>query len=288
MRGRIVTGVVLVLGLVACACVALSLWRAADRRADRAEAARLIAGQPVGPGVFDPAMVADLPEPARRFFLFALDPGVPLKSVVALEMTGKFGMGDKARPGYMDMVASQVLSAREGFVWSMSAGRWPMRLSGSDSGRWTRFWIDGLVPVARFGGGPDHARSAFGRHAAEAVFWAPTAVLPGPGITWQPVDETTARVTIAMGDLQQAVDLSVDDDGRPLRVAFDRWSDANPEKEWRLQRFGGYLSNHRDFGGVRIPTHVEAGNLFGSTEYFPFFVVDLTAWRFPDPGETLP
>lgn len=61
----------------------------------------------------------------------------------------------------------------------MQAARGPMRLSGSDSGLWTRFWIMGLFPVAYIGANTDHTRSAFGRYVAEAVFWTPAALLPG-------------------------------------------------------------------------------------------------------------
>ena len=66
-----------------------------------------------------------------------------------------------------------------------------------------------------------------------------------------------------------------------MRVSFPRWSDANPEKTYRTQTFGGYLSSFRDFEGFHLPTHVEAGNQFGTDEYFPFYIVDLTELSFP-------
>lgn len=48
-----------------------------------------------------------------------------------------------------------------------------------------------------------------------------------------------------------------------------------------LQPFGGYLSNFREFTGFRLPTHIEAGNFFGTEKYFPFFIADVTDLRFP-------
>lgn len=262
---------------------AMMIWRHLDRRADRAEMDRLIAFQPSDPPVFSPDMVADLPDPAQRFFAFAIVEGTPLTTVARIAMEGQFGMGDKADPGYMPMRATQVLAAPEGFVWAMSGGAGAMRMSGSDSATWTRFWLFGLAPVARIGGTPDHARSAFGRYVAEAVFWTPAAVLPGPDVTWENVSENVARVTMRHGDLEQSVDLTVDKDGRPQQVSFMRWSDANPEKVHRLQPFGGYLSAFRRFGGFTLPTHVEAGNMFGTDDYFPFFVADITDIGFPKP-----
>lgn len=64
----------------------LLVLRFRDDRADREEAGRLRALQPVAPARFDPSMVAGLPGPARRFFGFAFRPGTPLVRVT--EMRG--------------------------------------------------------------------------------------------------------------------------------------------------------------------------------------------------------
>lgn len=263
------------------AAFGLRAWRRLDHRADRTEMDRLLATQPSSPDRFDVSQVAHLPHPARRFFEFAIQPGTPLRTVAEIDMTGRFGMGTKEAPNYVDMQATQVLAAPTGFVWKMSAGRGVLRMSGSDSAAWTRFWLLGLVPVARLGGSPDHRRSAFGRYVAEAVFWTPAAILPGPGISWEALDEDTARLTVVHGDLEQSVDVTVDSEGRSVRVEFLRWTNANPEKTYRLQPFGGDLSEHREFQGFRVPTHVEAGNQFGTAAYFPFFVADVSSVRYP-------
>ncbi|MPQ94878.1 DUF6544 family protein [Thioclava sp. JE_KL1] len=270
-----------VLAIVAIGLLGLFARRRLDLRADRSEMARLSAFQPSDPPRFSGDMVADLPEPARRFFTFAIAEGTPLYTVARLKMQGQFGMGDKSDPGYMPMRATQVLAAPHGFVWAMSGGASGMRLSGSDSAKWTRFWIAGLAPVARFGGSADHKRSAFGRYVAEAVFWTPAAVLPGPNVTWEPVSTNIARMTMRHNGLEQAVDLTVAEDGRPEQVRFLRWSNANPQKRHRLQPFGGYLSEFREVEGFRLPTHVEAGNNFESEAYFPFYIADVTDIRFP-------
>lgn len=278
------SAVVITVGFVSgVAVAALWIWRRADHRRDVAEMKRLLATQPQAPAAFDPAMVAGLPGPARRFFEFAIQPGTPLCTVAQITMAGQFGMGTGDDPRYREMTATQVLAAPEGFVWKMRAGRGLMRLSGSDSATWTRFWFAGLAPVARLGGTQDHRRSAFGRCVAEALFWTPAALLPHPGVQWSEAGEDTARVTVSYRGLSQSVDLTVDALGRPLRVVFPRWSDANPDKLYRTQPFGGYLSQYREFQGFRLPTHVEAGKHFGTPAYFAFFVVDVSDIRFPAP-----
>ncbi len=196
-------------------------------------------------------------------------------------MEGKFALGDREKPGYLDMTAEQTLAAPHGFIWGMRAAKGWMHLSGSDSQSWTRFWLAGVLPVARQGGQADHRRSAFGRYVAEAAIWTPAALLPGDGVTWEGIDMHTARVTVTYRDLSQQVDIHVDDEGRPAYVSFQRWSNANPEKQFRLQPFGAYPSEFREFQSFTLPTHVEAGNHFGTESYFPFFIVDVTRLEFP-------
>ncbi|MEQ8954804.1 MAG: hypothetical protein RL120_11780 [Gammaproteobacteria bacterium] len=261
--------------------LALLSWRQFDHWADARVMKELASGQPKEPAQFNPEMVADLPEPAQRYFLFTIESGAPLFTVANITMKGQFGMGVKSKPDYLDMIAIQTMAMPAGFVWKMRARRGLLSISGSDSAQWTRFWLMGLLPVAHLGGDADHVRSAFGRYVAEAIFWTPAGVLPGPGVSWALVDSDCARLTVNYQGLSQSVDLRVAPDGQPTMVSFERWSNANPEKLHRLQPFGGYLSNFRTFDGYRLPTHVEAGNHFGTDPYFPIFVADVTAVEFP-------
>ena len=265
----------------------LWLLRLHDSRAENAEWARLQALQPEAPERFSHDMLEGLPTPAQRYFMFAIAPGTPLWPVAEIEMRGEFALGNKEAPGYQPMQARQILAAPHGFLWAMHT-EGGMPLSGSDSASWTRFRLLGLIPVARLGGDPDHRRSAFGRYVAEAVFWTPAALLPGPGISWDPVDDQTARVTIRHSELSQSVDVTIGADGRPTMVTFQRWSNANADKVHRLQPFGGYLSDFREVSGYRLPFRVEAGNLFATEDYFPFFKADITSIRFPTASTDAP
>jgi len=265
--------------------VLLSL-RVYDWIADRVQWHCLAAMQPADPPRFDPGMIDGLPESARRYFTFAIAPGTPLWTVAAIEMQGMFSLGNKETPGYRPMKARQLLAAPHGFIWQMHLmGGVPV--SGSDAGSttrsWTRFRIFGLIPVARAGNNEDHRRSAYGRYIAEALFWSPAALLPGPGVTWQAVDDDTARVTVSSGGMTQSAEIGVNAEGKPIRISFIRWSNANPKKVYRLQPFGGTLSDFREVQGFRLPFHVEGGNMFGTDDYFPFYRADVTDIRFPRP-----
>ncbi|TNE83042.1 MAG: hypothetical protein EP339_00680 [Gammaproteobacteria bacterium] len=271
----------LIFFLVIIVLLALLVRRGLDHLADRRRIAQLALLQSEHPAPFSLHMIKDLPEPARRFFQFCIEPGTPLFTVAFINMTGQFGMGTKAKPDYLKMAANQALACPAGFVWKMNATRGLMRVSGSDSASWTRFWLMGLLPVARMGNNPDHKRSAFGRYVSEAVIWSPAAVLPGPDIEWTLIGNDCARVTVWHDGLEQSVDITVDEDGRPTTVSFERWTNANPEKRYQLQPFGAFLSDYESFQGFRLPTHVEAGNDFGTDRYFPFFIADVRSIMFP-------
>jgi len=265
---------------------ALLILRLLDWRADQSEWKKLSSFQPANPLKYDPSMVADLPEPARRFFNFSIAPGTPLFTVAEIDMGGQFSLGSLENPNYQPMQAHQILAAPHGFVWCLNLpGIIPV--SGSDAGRWTRFRILGFIPVARMGGDLDHTRSAYGRYVAESVFWTPAAILPGAGVTWEGVDEHTARVTIAHGVLSQAVDVTVNADGQPIEVSFMRWSNANPEKSFQRQPFGGVLSDFRVVQGFKLPFRVDAGNMFDTKDYFPFYLAEVNEIRFIPPEAEL-
>ena len=257
----------------------LASWRALDRRADRNSWNSLVELAGPARGRFDPAAIASLPEPAQRYFRYTIRPGALLHRAVEIEMNGEMGLGTKDAPNYRAMSAQQVLAPPYGLVWQLEAGP----VSGSDGAlpdrSWTRFWLFGFVPIVRVGGSDDHRRSAFGRVVAEGAFWAPASLLPGATVRWEPLDGNRARAIVAFAGFEQAVDITVADDGRPTRVVIQRWSNENAQKVFREQPFGGDLSDFRDFGDYRLPTRVEGGNHIGTNDYFPFFKATVTSIR---------
>jgi hypothetical protein len=227
-------------------------------------------------------MVADVPEPARRYFLYTIRPGTPLRRVADLEMTGELSLGSKEKADYLPFSGRQVLRL-DGFVWRVKAGTSAMWFSGSDGyvdgEGWTRFWLYDAFPIVRAGGGDDFARSAAGRGGAEALFWAPAALLPSAAVRWEAVDAETARAVVTLDGHEHRVELTVGADGRPLSVLLMRWSRENPEKRWRLQPFGGTIGAIMEVDGYRVAQAVDGGNWFGTPDYFPFYKARVTRVR---------
>jgi len=276
------------LGLLAVVLggAAIGAWlHSRDRAQMRAVWQALEAGAEAAPAAYDPSMVADMPEVARRYFAHAIAPGTPLHRVVRLEMAGTFILGGNEMP----MRARQILSLPgRGFVWDAEMGSGLMRFAGSDGYHapgeggeqsWTKFWLRGLVPLARIGDNPDHARAAAARAMLEAV-WAPAALLPQFGARWVQTGPDSAEISFDDAREPGPMHVTLDASGAPHEVWAQRWTDANPEKTYRLQPFGGRMLESGSFEGFTVPVRVELGNMWGTDAYAPFFRATVSAARF--------
>lgn len=268
-----------VLFAVAAALAAAWIFQARDAAQRQQVWDHLDALRERDPPRYDPAMVAGLPEVAQRYFARAIAPGTPLHRVVRIEMGGRFVMNGKALP----MRARQILAPpASGFVWQADIGEGVMALSGSDGYRgparqgdadlsWTKFWLHGVLPLARMGGSVDHARAAATRVMLEAV-WTPAALLPQFGASWRQTGPDSAEVHFAQAPDLPPMHLVLAGDGEVREVWALRWTDANTDKVYRLQPFGGRVLDSGEFQGFRVPVQVEMGNLWGTPAFTPFFL----------------
>lgn len=226
----------------------------------RARAARLV--QAAGPDVFGPAETADLPTAVRRYFGASIAEGTPLARSARFVMHGTIKVGQR----WLRFRATQVESPHHGFLWAARAGA---VIVGSDryiGGEGGMDWrILGLLRVAH-AEGPDVTRSAAGRGMAEAI-WVPTALLPRYGVHWVEVDDHTITATYRLDEVETTLRLSLDDDGLPVSVVFDRWGDPEESGAWTNHRFGFQANGHATFAGVTIPAAGAAGWHFGTDRW---------------------
>jgi hypothetical protein len=277
--------VLVTLAALLVAAMALGLWvHACDRAQMRAVWAALEAAREADPPRYDPAMTAELPEVAQRYFARAIEPGTPLHRAVRLQMEGSFIMNGNPMP----MTARQILvPPARGFVWQAEVGSGLMRFAGSDGyhradGRiesWTKFWLRGLIPLARIGGTDDHASAAATRVMLEAV-WAPASLLPQFGAEWVQTGPDSAEVHFANVQGIEPMQVTLDAEGNPVEVWALRWTDANPERVHRLQPFGGRMLEMGRHQGFLVPSRVELGNMWGTPDYAPFFLATITRAEF--------
>jgi hypothetical protein len=241
------------LGVAGLLAVADRRWRA--RSAGLVE--QLMRGVFAGPpAVLSLDELDGLPSPVARYFRAVLrDDGQPVIRRVRLGQHGEFLL----RPpgGWRPFRATQhVVTRPAGFVWDARIRLLPglavrVRDALVDRTGHMHASVGGVFTVALVEGTPGIAAGALHRYLAEAV-WFPTALLPSAGVIWTPIDDSTARATLAVGDTTVSLGFSFGPDGLVRSVftparARDVGGRAVPTP-WR-GRFSAYEA--RD--GMRIP-----------------------------------
>jgi hypothetical protein len=228
---------------------------------------------PRGTTPFDASMVEELPEPAQRYLLHAIEPGTVLAESAVLHMHGTIVREGRSMP----MKAVQVLAPPRGFVWRAEAGTGLMRIRGYDRYAQARgemrWWLQGLVPIVSIDG-PDVARSAAGRLAGEGAL-VPSSLLPKPGVTWEAVCDTSARVHMEVHGERVSFTIGVATDGSVRSVTIDRWNNdpANGPVGY-LPFLVEFDEEQQRYGGYTIPVRFRAGWVKAGV-FEPFFMARL-------------
>jgi Family of unknown function (DUF6544) len=259
------------LGIAAAATGALLSVRARDACAVARLRSWLEQANGLAVARFSPEMVAGLPEPTRRYFQHAIEPGTPLAPMARLEMTGEMRLGREQ--AWLPLHAHQVLAPPTGFIWEASVGRGAMRFTGADSYATTRgqttfrFWD--LVPVVR-ASGPDVSRSARGRLAIESI-WNPASLLPERGVTWTSLDDQSARATVTIDGEPIPLTLTIGPDGKLRSVTMERWGNLTTDGHHTYIPFGADIFAESIFDGYTVPSCLSVSWWHGTDRSFDFF-----------------
>ena len=211
-------GTVVAAGLVGLA-VGNWRWR---RDTDRWLARLSHPTRSAAPARFSSTSVAGLPSPVARYFRAVLPDGQPLVRRIRLEQVGEFLVRPKDG-GWGPFTATQHFAVGPAaFVWdariTMGPGITALVRDAFEGGVGSmRASLFGVVPVMRVEGTPEIAAGALMRYLAEAV-WFPMALLPGAGVEWTAVDDTTARAALESGGIRVELDFHFGPDGLVERV----------------------------------------------------------------------
>lgn len=204
--------------------------------------------------------IKDLPEPVQRYFRLVLQDGALLISHAFVVQRGGF----RAKPemeGWSDMEAEQYYSVKPvGFVWNASVAMMPLLSfkvcdsyiegEGHVKGRLTS-----LFPLFDAEGSKKLDSGGLQRYLAEAV-WFPTALLPSQGVSWQAVDDHTAKATLSDGENSVSLEFGFNDVGEIVSVySPDRYREVSGDyipTPWQ-GRYGKYI----DVNGYKIPSEAE-------------------------------
>ena len=220
---------------------------------------------------FEPALLAGLDEPVRRYFNHAIRDGAALPTAMRLTMAGRIKVG-----AWLPFTARQEIDGRS-FVWRARVGAGPLTVldvtdryadgagatEGRLFGRLTLFHADDR----------DTTRSAAGRTALESVF-APAAALPHDGVTWRAETDDHIVATHDLPPERPEVHLRIDDRGAVHRVSALRWGNAG-QKAFGYIPFGCEVHAERRFGDITIPSSLTVGWWFDTPRYAPFFRADI-------------
>jgi hypothetical protein len=176
-----------------------------------------LADLPLRPATFAGSEVAGLPGCVERYFRSVLPEGQALGSRVRIVQRGEMLL-DPKRGTWRPFDAVETFAVRPPeFVWD---ARVRLRLGLSihvvDSFRDGRgsmqATILGAVPVLSAQGTPEISAGALHRYLAEAPL-LPSALLPRNGVRWSPLDDTSARASLSVGQTAVSLDFRFGDDG---------------------------------------------------------------------------
>lgn len=210
-------------------------------------------------GTFTRDRLAGLPAPVVRYFEFALTPGEPLFRTARIEHTGEFRSA--LDQPWSRFTSVQHMSADPpGFVWDAAIRMSPLvtvrvrdsYLEGNGS---MRASLAGLIPVVNAWGRTDLASGALHRYLAEAV-WLPIALLPGGGVTWEPIDGDSARATLTDCGVAVSLDFRFNDKGEIVSVYTPaRYRDVNGKGV--LTPWEGHFREYEQMDGLMVPREGE-------------------------------
>lgn len=224
------------------------------------------------PRRFDPATLADLDEPVRRYFLHALAPGAVLARRVRLRMRGRVKVG-----AWLRFEAEWDGDARS-LSWRAVAGPGRLRLLrvhdrfaagiGSMDIRARRPAALRVLHVEN----EDVARSGAGRAALEGL-WVPAALLPEDGVDWRTRSDEVVIATWDVPPERPEVRVRIGPDGGVRSYSAPRWR----SRKAGYVPFGADVHAERGFAGITIPSRITAGWGHGTPAWNPFFEAEILA-----------
>jgi hypothetical protein len=200
--------------------------------------------------------LAGLPAPVQRYLRAVLKEDGPAISAVALSHTGTFNASATGAQWRPFRSTQRAVMRRPGFVWNARIEMLPaVDVSVHDAyveGEGIlHAAILGLVPVSDQRDRGELARGELLRFLAESA-WYPTLLLPGAHLQWEPVDDRSARATLADGSQRVSLTFRFNEQGLIDTVRADARGRMVGGRIEQLP-WEGRFWNYAEFDGVRVP-----------------------------------
>jgi hypothetical protein len=210
------------------------------------------------PAAVDPAELVRLPTPVRRYLERVLPQHPRRIHTLAARQQGSFSFDGKR---WLPFTARQWMAPEvPGFLWDARIRMMPFvnafvhdaYLAGEGILDARLF---GLIPLAREKPTPELAQGELLRFLAETP-WYPTALIPGCGVTWSEVDDSTAQASLQDRSTQVSLKFHFGSDGLVDTIQ----ADARPRlvkgksvpAPWHCR-----FSDYREQQGLLVPLEGE-------------------------------
>jgi hypothetical protein len=222
-------------------------------------------------------MLKELPDPVKRYLIYAGVVGKTIVQTVRLKQVGKIRKSDK-QP-WMNFDAKQYYSVNPpSFVWIAY-----MKFFGLPLVRVRDFYMEGrgnilvkalsLITIGN-SQGKEMDQGAMMRYLNE-MMWFPSAFL-GKNISFKPIDANSVKVTLT--DLGKSVTATMyfDDEGRLTNFIAPRYRDMGKNK-FNMENWSTPIKEYGEFEGLKLPKRgAGVWNLKeGDLEYIDLIVTDL-------------
>lgn len=205
-----------------------------------------------------PGLYADVPAPVRRYFRHVLQDGQSFVATARLTQSGTFRSVADAPGAWSAFRATQVVTTRPpGFLWDAEVDMIPWAsvrvldayVQGTGH---LRARMGNVLTVMEPSPSPALNEGELLRYLAETPLY-PTALLPEMGVHWTPIDDRSARATIADRGTTASLIFHFNDRAEVERVTGWRpflRTDGTPESQPWTGRWRAYA--RRD--GMCVPT----------------------------------
>jgi len=212
------------------------------------------------PAAFEQAQVVSLPPPVQGYLLKVLPEGMPLARRIRLQQHGIFNAG-KTKPQWLPLQASvHITTQPPGMVWQARLSiAPPLYIRVLDYYRQGDGGLSGSVlgTISVIGATPatELDQGELMTWLAEAV-WYPTALLPGNGVSWEAIDDQSARATVDDGHNRVSLDFHFNNSDEVVRV--DTKARAREvEGRYELLPWSCHYRDYETMDGVLTPKEGE-------------------------------
>jgi hypothetical protein len=225
-------------------------------------------------GIVTADLLRGLPGPVQRYLTHSGIVGKPFVSTVHLKQTGAMRLNPSGR--WIPLVAEQIYTVDPpGFVWDGSLHLGPVPLV-----RARDMYLNGngqvlvkaasLFPIAD-ARGPEMDQGGLMRYLSEMT-WFPTAFL-GKNVSFEPIDDSSARVTLIDHGRTATGTLYVDEEGKLTKFLAQRYRmvDGGYELSW----WSTPMTRYGTLAGLNLPVQGPAVWELPEGD-FPYIYVTIT------------